>query len=402
VLDPTKVIERGAKRRRFARRRKMTLSGAVVLAVVVVFLVPLPQLHLFGSRSRTTTSSSPTTLPVTGIGPAGGRIPAGFQPRSFTALGLEEWWMLGTARCVTGTGTCGEIARTTDGGSRFVGISGPPVSASGVTRLSFANALDGYAFDPQLWETTNGGTSWVKVAIPGPVSQLAAADGEAFALGCVDSDCRSIELLRSPVGSLSWQRVATPVPLSYGPSLAVSGRDVYVLGGETGARRVRVYLLHSDNKGASFSERVDPCTPGLGGSLTAAANGSLSLWAVCPTGTEAETWLSKDGGRSWMDEQGGFPNSVQLAAGSSSVALASPALEPGGTAPSALERTTNGGTSFSVVVLTGSAPRVLWLGFSDPARAYALIEFGDAAVVTAYLYESTNGGATWHRVAIKT
>ena len=48
VLDPTKAVERGTKRRRFARRRRGALSGLVVLVAVVVFLVPLPRLHPFG------------------------------------------------------------------------------------------------------------------------------------------------------------------------------------------------------------------------------------------------------------------------------------------------------------------------------------------------------------------
>ena len=204
VLDPTTAIERGTRRRRFARRRRGALSGLVVLVAVVVFLVPLPQLHLFGSSgshggkdqhqsttsSLASTASTPATSSVTGTGPLGGVIPADFQPGSFTAVSLDEWWMLGSARCLAGSGTCGAIVRTTDGGSKFAGIPSPPVSSSEVTQLRFANALDGYAFDPELWQTTNGGTSWVKVATPGPVAELEAADGEAYALGCDAANCR--------------------------------------------------------------------------------------------------------------------------------------------------------------------------------------------------------------------
>lgn len=253
VLDPTTAIERGTRRRRFARRRRGALSGLVVLVAVVVFLVPLPQLQLFGSSgshggkdqhqsttsSLASTASTATTSSVTGIGPLGGVMPADFQPGSFTAVSLDEWWMLGSARCLAGSGTCGAIVRTTDGGSKFAGIPSPPVSSSEVTQLRFANALDGYAFDPELWQTTNGGTSWVKVAAPGPVTELEAADGEAYALGCDSANCTSMELRRSSVGSLTWQKVSTPVPLKDGPSLAVSGTDLYVLGGETGGQHLR-------------------------------------------------------------------------------------------------------------------------------------------------------------------
>jgi len=387
------------------------LSGLVVLVAVVVFLVPLPQLHLFGSSgshggkdqhqsatsSLASTASTPTTSSVTGTGPLGGVIPADFQPGSFTAVSLDEWWMLGSARCLTGSGTCGAIVRTTDGGSKFAGIPSPPVSSSEVTQLRFANALDGYAFDPELWQTTNGGASWVKVATPGPVAELEAADGETYALGCDAANCASIELRRSPVGSLKWRKVSTPVTLSYEAQLAVSGPDLYLLSGI----KPPLVLLYSTDKAATFHKRANPCAATLGGSVTAAADGSSSIWAACPTGTEAGTWLSNNGGTNWLQEQGGFPNSVQLAAASSLVALASSLQDQNGTPPDAMERTTNGGRSYSPVLSVSSFSTVLWVGFSDPVRAYALVEEGGSGSTTARLYESNDAGAAWHRVAVR-
>jgi hypothetical protein len=420
VLDPTKAIERGTERRKFARRRRSALSGLVVLVAVTVFLVPLPQLHLFGSgfartatggHQSTTSSSSlvstastrstATTSPVTGIGPPGGVIPAEFQAGSFTAVSLDEWWMLGTARCLTGSGTCGAIVRTTDGGSSFAGIPSPPVSASDVTQLRFANALDGYAFDPELWETTNGGTSWTRVATPGPVTELEAADGEAYALTCsADSaSCQSMVLLRSPVGPRGWQKVLTPVALGYGAQFAVSGPNLYVLSGN----EPPLVLLRSADRAATFSRRVDPCTPGLGGELTAAADRSSTLWGVCPTGTMAAVMLSTNGSKTWRvaTPSGEFPNSLGLAAASSSVALAWPGREISDAPPVAMDRTTNGGKSYSAVLSVSRSATVRWAGFSDPARAYALVEGGGSATATTHLYESNDEGATWHRVAIK-
>ena len=281
--------------------------------------------------------------------------------------------MLGSARCPNGTGTCLAIVRTTDGGATFAGLARPPMRSSDVTRLSFANALDGYAFDPQLWATTDGGSIWSKVAAKGPILQLETADGEAYALACTTADCLSLELLGSPVGSLAWRRLATPVPIGVGAALVANGRSLYVLGGQTGRGRMHLFLLYSDDEASSFIERPDPCTPGLGGKLLAPAAKSSSLWAVCPTGTEAETWLSDNGGRSWVEGGGGFPNSVQLAAGSSAVALVSPAQARNGVPPTALERTTDGGRSYSVVLSKANA-RVAWIGYSSPLRAYALLE----------------------------
>jgi len=412
VLDPTQAIERGTKLRRFARRRREALSVLVVLVAVVVFLVPLPQLHLFGSGGTGSTTgkntntsplgSTDTTTPVTGIGPRGGVIPAHFQPTSFTAVSLEEWWMLGTARCLTGSGTCGAIVRTTDAGSRFAGIPSPPVSANDVTQVRFANALDGYAFDPELWETTNGGTSWARVTTPGPVAELEVAGGEAYALTCPAgfAKCQAMDLLRAPVASPHWHKASTPVTLGYGAQFAVSGPDLYLLSGN----EPPLVLLYSADKAMKFSRRIDPCNPGLGGRVTAAANGGPALWAACPTGTMAEVKLSANGARSWSvgTPGGAFPNSVGLAPASASDALVWPGPETNGPIAT-LVRTTNGGKSYSAVISKSSSgfATVVWAGFSDPARAYALIQEGDWPDTTTHLYESIDGGATWHPVAIK-
>ena len=59
-----------------------------------------------------------------------------------------------------------------------------------------------------------------------------------------------------------------------------------------------------------------------------------------------------------------------------------------------------GGKRYSTVVVASSFSTVFWAGFSDPARAYALIQKGNAPDATTHLYESKDGGVAWHRVAI--
>jgi photosystem II stability/assembly factor-like uncharacterized protein len=384
-------------RNRFAR----ALTGVVVTALALTGAAcgstptssPRPTSSTTASATTgptsSTTSSPTTTAPGPAVGPPGGPIPTGFQATSFTAVSLDAWWMLGTARCLTGSGTCGAILRTTDGGSVFAGIPSPPVSASDVSQLRFANPLDGYAFGPELWETADGGATWANVPVPGQVTELEAVDGEAYALvtGAGSANSTSNELLTAPVGSRQWQQVPTPTPLGHGAQFAVSGPNLYVLGGNGD-----LVLLYSTDQGAQFSQRVDPCTAGLGGSVTVAADGSPTLWAACPTGTMAEAMLSTNGGVTWRvaTQTGAFPNSLKLAAASSSVALASPAPQ---TLSGALVRTTNGGSTYAVV-LSGSSPStVSWVGFSDPSRAYALL--------AGSLFESSDGGATWRSVAFK-
>jgi hypothetical protein len=263
------------------------------------------------------------------------------------------------------------------------------VPASEVSQLRFANALDGYAFGPELWETADGGASWVNVPTGGQVTELEAADGEAYALvtGAGSANSTSNELLASPVGSPLWRQVPTPTPLGYGAQFAVGGPNLYVLGGNGD-----LVLLYSTDQGVHFSQRVDPCTAGLGGSVTAAADGSSTLWAACPTGMMAEAMLSTNGGVTWRIATATrpFPNSLKLAAASSSVALASPAPE---TLSGTLVRTTNGGSTYAAVLSGSILSTVSWVGFSDPSRAYALL--------VGRLFESTDGGGTWRSVALK-
>jgi hypothetical protein len=272
----------------------------------------------------------------------------------------------------------------------------PPVSVSDVTQLRFANALDGYAFDPELWETTNGGASWVHVRTAGQATEVAAADGEAYVVECaLGTTCRSTDLLRSLVGSGEWQKVSTPISLGGFAQFAVSGPNLYV---QAGNEQQNV-LLYSADKGASFSERVGPCTRSLPDCrVTAAADGSPTLWAASPTGTMAAVLLSTNGGVTWRiaTPTGEFANSLGLTAASSSVALAWPGPEVSDARSAAMARTMNGGGSYSAVL--SSSGSVLWAGFSDPVRAYALVV---TASGQTQIFESNDGGATWHQVVIK-
>ena len=300
---------------------------------------------------------------------------------------------------MSGSGTCGAIVRTTDGGSQFAGIPSPPVGADAVTQLRFGDPRDGYAFDPELWTTTNGGSSWSQVATPGAVTELEVADGEAYALVCTTSSpsCQTVELLRSPVGTSKWQTVSTPTSLSYGAEFALSGPNLYVVAGSD-----HNVLMYSPNQGASFSNRTDPCHPGLNCRVTAAASGTATLWIAAATGTQAGALVSDNGGITWhvaSPKMAGFPNSLGLAAASSTVALAWPGEQSSHGLPAAMARTTNAGKSYSPVL--ASSRSISWAGFSDASRAYALVAaVGDGTRGPNRLFESTDGGALWHEVAI--
>ncbi len=119
------------------------------------------------STTTTTSPASTQTTPAVVI-PAGGPVPAGFAPSSFTAIGEQTWWLLGNAPCASAP--CTSIVRTTNGGVSFVGIPAPrapydPPGSSqttGVWQLRFADAVDGFAYDTSLYVTHRGGSSCIR------------------------------------------------------------------------------------------------------------------------------------------------------------------------------------------------------------------------------------------------
>src|ERR1700676_22227 len=104
-------------------------------------------------------SSSPSPLP------AKASIPAGFEPNSVTFVSLKMGWVLGGAPCASGT--CLALLRTLDSGRTWSTVQAPPTLYSpasspdqGVSEVRFADARDGWAFEPQLWSTHDGGVHW--------------------------------------------------------------------------------------------------------------------------------------------------------------------------------------------------------------------------------------------------
>ncbi len=109
---------------------------------------------------------------------------AGFQPASVTFVSPSAGFVLGTQACATGS--CTTLGATADAGRTWVkaGVLPPALTgdAQGVRKVRFATASDGWAFGPQLWSTHDGGRSWRQVPEPGPVSDVEASGGVAYAI----------------------------------------------------------------------------------------------------------------------------------------------------------------------------------------------------------------------------
>jgi hypothetical protein len=370
------------------------------------------------NSSATSSTSAPvaattlqtTTVPAVTTAPAGGAVPGGFDPVSFTAVSPSDYWLLGDAPC--SNPVCTSIVRTTDGGSHFVGIPAPasPVleaqgTSTGINTLRFADDLDGYAFATgsggELWDTHDGGGQWQQ---PGFLtgSELlgfGTGDGYAFALvgSCQSGSCSAVTLERSPVSSDQWSAIAVPVPSGTDQvaSMTVHGSELW-FSLTTAANQANQLLVVGTGSGAHFSTYQSPCFSGLGGSIEASS--ADVLWAMCPTGMMAEAFRSADGGSQWKGLAAGeLENSALLAPASDTTAVIQPAEQ------GQLLRTDDGGATWHSVPSSGAGGSWWsWIGFTDSSTGSGLRE-SDAPANWPWpngpypeqLWRTTDGGASW-------
>jgi photosystem II stability/assembly factor-like uncharacterized protein len=153
-------------------------------------------------------------------------------------------------------------------------------------------------------------------------------------------------------------------------------------------------LLVSTDGGRTFAVEQSECTPELDGHVQPAITGGGVLWESCPTGMEAQGKQSDDYGETWhaLATNDEFSNGLSFAAVSASTALVWPVPPTGG-----LALTTDGGRTLRSVFQGSAGSDLLWVGYSDPSRAYLLIAT-NTAPYGGQLWESNDGGATWAQV----
>jgi hypothetical protein len=386
-------------RRRGHREALVVLPALLVAVVVVVGLLALglganhnPPAHPAATttkphhpqRRHRASPPASTTTRLSSKAPAGataprhvhapaGPVPAGFGAQSFTAISADTWWLLGSAPC--SAPPCTSIVRTDNGGHGFVGTPAPRTTK--VSQLRFANAADGFAYDSQLWVTHDAGAAWHQVRLGGAVTELATADGFAYAIVRYGHKGAG-RLERAPLGSDTWTTLAGAGSAYAG--LWAHGRDVLV-GSSAGAT-----LAVSHNAGVSFSQVSSP-SKGLPCDFEETAPGVV--WAHCATGTESATWRSTTSGTSFSAIHGpSLPNSALFAAASSTTAV----LGANG-----LYRTTDAGARYAPVTGIGAVTAWQYLGFTDATHGVAIGYVGSAPTPDSErLYITTDGGASYH------
>ena len=349
---------------------------------------------------------SPSIAPAA-PGPVGGPVPAHFQPVSATFSSAADGWLLGTATCPAGT--CLAIVRTTDGGRTWAGIPTPHVvvgadgsSTPAVSRLRFANQLDGWvSYEALLWSTHDGGTSWHPLTLPGRLPDvwiiaLESANGFVHA-AYLAGDGAPLTIATSPVASDRWVASQTTVDFGAGPV----PQPQIVLKGSAG------WLIEVDRAVIAGARLVNgawepwqpPCLDTAGPATLAAASAS-DLVVACDEGvwstpTGVHFYTSSDGGTTFTPATKKVPLfSVEgVAAPVPGTAFVAGSLSGVG---SAIVGSFDGGTAWKAVhVLQGAGS--LDLSFASAEEGVSIAIHSDG---TSELLMSRDAGRTWATVPI--
>jgi hypothetical protein len=233
-----------------------------------------------------------------------------FNPVSVSAVGVNDYWVLGYMTTSDGGIDGATIMRTTDAGQHFTTVGGPPVyvaespvrpapTAVEISDIRFGDSNNGWAYGGGLFETADGGTSWSAVTgVPGNVVDLAAASGDVWAVADNEaSGSPSYSLFHATYGTggtSAWTKVNLSTTSFV--NVVVIKKSAYLLAAT--APTQQGILVTITNGGATVSSRRGPCGAESGGVLSVAGDGSL--WALCSGGHTTTEFASTDRGVHWV------------------------------------------------------------------------------------------------------
>jgi hypothetical protein len=242
------------------------------------------------------------------------------------------------------------LVKTVNGGRTWAAVTTPPVRlvnpggvvpGTSVSAVWFADASNGWLFNPALWVTHDGGRHWRQLSLLGTVRALATSGGQVFA-SVAPRGGGPARLYTSPAGTDRWTRVPAVVPAGaltfYGhagwaglpPSLWTTSdlrhwrklpafhapryytaealaagspaRLVLVCGGDSGMGQQAKLVYASANGGVTFSKAGSAPRAGFPEGLAVPPGRPQ---AVTIAAASAASWLhqSADGGRTWRSVQ---------------------------------------------------------------------------------------------------
>lgn len=272
VEDPVDAVHAGMRRRRRSQRLQVLAAGVGVLALALGASLTVNERL---NRTEQPAQIQPTSDPAA--------VPLGFSARDVSFASASAGWALGTAPCAAGS--CAYLLATDDGGRSWVRREPPAAGVSGgdgsfavdcstqtcVSAIRFAitgeGDVVGYAFNPGLAITLDGGRTWANQPVTGSVNALAIGGGDVVRVrepqgGC---PCLGVALERAPLGGSTW----TTLVASTGESLAsaslerLGNRLALLERGHTsgGAMDARSHVWLSTDGGSNWKSYDDPCGP---------------------------------------------------------------------------------------------------------------------------------------------
>jgi hypothetical protein len=425
-------IRKRAKRRKMRRAMMSAASAGAAAVLIVVAVVALPRvvstLHASPKPAANSTVNRPTfspsrhpTAPASTTPTSSAArtselptVPADFAPTSVTFVSLDTGYVLGqAANC--GATYCTSMAATSNYGKSWAPVTAPqagaPDGSTGVSQVRFIDANHGWAFGPQLYQTSNGGQSWQLVNTFGlRVTGLETVGAMAYAVfaqcsgtgASYGADCKHVSLYSAPVGSDTWTPMTGLAGLGFNEGY-VSGKIVLTHG--EGYFYAPDGLLYggATSQGANWTQLGStalPCQPTngspggapTGGQLAASAAGHLALACPDTSGTNQEDiYSSIDNGLSWQElaviTVSGTPTS--LAAGTSGVLTLS---TTGG-----IYASTNNGTHWSLTQ-SGPAGGFSYVGMTSATQGVAVPA---EPTQSNSVWITNDGGAAWTQSPIK-
>ena len=442
---------------KMAKRVKYSLVGAgvTVIALVTVALVMPRVLPIVGTKTNvtvTTTTAAPvastaTTATTTTTqakiliaASAFGAVPASFYPSSASFISSTAGFVLGGVPCPASTTKyCSELAITTNTGASWsatalTGISLVPrfsinqstgSSPNGVSEVRFANSSVGYAFNPGLYVTTNGGTTFSSASVSGvsgigstlAVTSLEIANNNVTAIvspRATSSQSTPSYLITASVSSSpsTFATETAPVSLSLG-SIYFQNPLGQLISNQSASATANLFAPANTTSWQGItpaclsSNLASSSSIGTVGTLFNPANtsGTDGVAIGCTLGVAAgsstkEVDVSTNQGASWTTmtniPRGG--NMSEVAAGSAT--NLSIAAESGA---SFIYSTNNGGASWSTFAFpnnalgAGGVP-IYDLGYTTPTQAFCIL--GSPGSASPGLNQSTffitnTAGASW-------
>lgn len=267
----------------WARR---ALIGTALAALTMALALP-------GAGATTSTGATAYGDTAAARRPAD-TVPGDFRAQSMSWLNPKQAYVLGAATC--SPKPCSDVIGTSDGGTTWSLLGTLPTGIAtvgnptplGVTEVRFATANVGWAFAPFLVQTTDGGATWTREAIPGNGKQIVSLATNSDGAYAVVSQCKWANgLCGKPMSfwhttsdsGAAWTRISMNLPDAVQADVAAYDNTVYVLdplAGDGGTD-----LLYASTDGQTFSSRPIPCNN----------SNNVGLIQVVPTSTSNVSML---------------------------------------------------------------------------------------------------------------